>query len=87
MTTQKPAQDVSDAKPVKRARQESKLPCPKCGCPSELSLDSGSAAEASWIDCGNCEYRFQKSCDEETLEERWNKLSRKNMPAYVKPEQ
>lgn len=40
-----------------------------------------------WNDCGNCEYRFQKSCDEETLEERWNKLSRKNMPAYVEPEQ
>ena len=58
-------------------------PCPKCGCPNELNLDSSSAAEASWIDCNNCEFRFQQKCDEETLEERWDKLSRKKMPAYV----
>lgn len=68
-------------KPVRQVR-ESKLPCPKCGCPDELNIDSSSAAEASWIDCGNCDFKFQKACDEETLEERWNKLSRKKMPPF-----
>ena len=58
-------------------------PCPKCGCPDELELDSSSASEASWIECHNCEYRMQSRCDEETLEERWNKLSRKKMPEFV----
>lgn len=57
-------------------------PCPKCGCQDELELDSSSAAEASWIECHNCEHRMQAKCDEETLAERWNKLSRKNMPEY-----
>jgi hypothetical protein len=71
---------------VAHQRVETKLPCPKCGCPDELSLDSSSIANASWIECGNCEYRFQKECDEETLEERWNKLYRKKMPVYVEPE-
>jgi len=60
-------------------------PCPKCGCPDELYLDSNSNAEASWIDCANCEHRMQRTCDEETLQERWNKLSRKKMPQYVEP--
>lgn len=58
------------------------LPCPKCGCPDELQLDSSIAAEASWIDCGWCDHRMQSRCDEETLTERWNKLSRKKMPAF-----
>lgn len=57
-------------------------PCPKCGCPDELELDSSSAAEASWIECGWCEHRMQAMCDEETLAERWNRLSRKNMPHF-----
>lgn len=57
-------------------------PCPKCGCPDELYLDSSSAAEASWIECCWCEYRVQQKCDEETLVERWNKLSRKKMPEF-----
>lgn len=57
-------------------------PCPKCGCPDELALDSNSDAEASWIECGWCEHRMQARCDEETLAERWNKLTRKNMPAF-----
>ena len=55
-------------------------PCPECGCPDELVLDSSSAAEASWIECHNCGFRFQRRCDEETLAERWNDLIRKNMP-------
>ena len=58
------------------------LPCPKCGCPDELVLDSNSNAEASWIDCHWCDYRFQKRCDEEALAERWNKINRKKMPVY-----
>jgi hypothetical protein len=57
-------------------------PCPKCGCPDELSLDSSRDAEASWIECGWCEYRVQKRCDEETLVEKWDALSRKKMPAF-----
>lgn len=60
-------------------------PCPKCGCHDELELDSNSAAEASWIQCHNCEYRVQQRCDEETLTERWDKMSRKKMPAYEEP--
>ena len=51
-------------------------PCPKCDS-DDLHLDSSSAAEASWIECNDCEYRFQKRCDEETLIERWNKLRRR----------
>lgn len=58
------------------------LPCPKCGNPAELELDSSSAAEASWIVCGWCEHKMQARCDEETLSERWNKLSRRDMPAF-----
>lgn len=58
-------------------------PCPRCGAPDWLTLDSSSDAEASWIVCGLCDYRFQRRCDEETLEEKWDKLSRKNMPVYV----
>ena len=60
--------------------------CPKCGCPDELEHDSSSAAEASWVECHNCDYRLQGKCDEETIAERWNKLIRKNMPEYVEPE-
>ena len=60
-------------------------PCPECGCP-DVSIDSSSAAEASWIECDMCDFRFQRKCDEETLVERWDKLSRKKMPAYVEPE-
>lgn len=60
-------------------------PCPKCGCPDELYLDSSSAAEASWIECAFCDHRMQQKCDEETLVERWNKLSRKSMPEYKEP--
>lgn len=57
-------------------------PCPKCGCPDELILDSSSAAEASWIECAWCGHRMQAKCDEETLEARWNRLSRKHMPLF-----
>lgn len=60
-------------------------PCPKCGCPHAY-IDSSSIAEASWVDCENCEFHYQGKCDEETIEERWDKLSRKKMPAYVEPE-
>lgn len=56
-------------------------PCPKCGCP-DVHADSSSAAEASWIDCEGCDYRFQKRCDEETLVEKWNAINRKSMPVY-----
>lgn len=59
------------------------LPCPKCGCPGELYLDSSSAAEASWIECCWCDHRMQAKCDEETLAERWNRLSRKKMPVFI----
>jgi hypothetical protein len=65
---------------------EQRLPCPKCGCSDELELDSNVDAEASWIECNWCEYRFQKKCDEETLVERWNALSRKKMPASFSTE-
>lgn len=58
------------------------LPCPKCGCPDELTLDSNGDAEASWIECGWCEHRMQRHCDEETLTEKWNALSRKKMPVF-----
>lgn len=58
-------------------------PCPKCGCPDELELDSSSAAEASWVQCHHCDHRMQARCDEETLAERWNRVDRKAMPVYV----
>jgi hypothetical protein len=58
-------------------------PCPKCGCPDELELDSNADAEASWIECHYCEHRMQARCDEETLAERWNRLGRKKMPVFV----
>ena len=61
-------------------------PCPKCGCPDELELDSSSSiAEASWIDCHWCDHKMQAKCDEETLAARWNKISRKDMPVYTPP--
>ena len=63
------------------------LPCPKCGCPDELELDSSASANASWIDCHWCEYGVQQACDEETLVERWNALRRDNMPAWTDDEQ
>ena len=74
------------SKAVKVRTVSALQPCTKCGCPDELELDSSSAAEASWIECHNCERRMQARCDEETLTERWNKLSRKKMPAYVEPD-
>jgi hypothetical protein len=60
-------------------------PCPKCGNPDELELDSEGAAEASWIECHWCEFRFQKRCDEETLVEKWDKMSRAKMPVFIDP--
>lgn len=62
-------------------------PCPKCGCSDELELDSNCDAEASWIDCHWCEFRYQRRCDEETIAERWNKISRKNMPAFIEQDE
>lgn len=62
---------------------EEMKPCPGCGAPDWLTLDSSCDAEASWIQCGLCDYKFQKRCDEETLVERWNKIRRKKMPVYV----
>ena len=58
-------------------------PCPRCGCPDELELDSNGAAGASWIECHWCEYRVQQKCDEETLLERWNVKNRKKMPEFI----
>jgi hypothetical protein len=58
-------------------------PCPKCGCPDELCLDSSRYAEASWIECHDCGHRVQESCPEEIMARRWNKLDRSAMPVYV----
>lgn len=74
------------SKAVKVRTVSALQPCPKCGCPDELELDSLTMAEASWIECHNCEHRMQARCDEETLTERWNKFSRRKMPAYVEPD-
>jgi hypothetical protein len=57
-------------------------PCPKCGNPDELVLDSSRHAGASWIKCGWCDHRMQADCCEEALEKRWNKLDRASMPAF-----
>lgn len=57
-------------------------PCPKCGCPDEVFIDSNRQAEASWIECGYCNHRMQASVDEETLTERWNALDRSDMPTF-----
>lgn len=57
--------------------------CPKCGNPDELELDSSDIANTSWIECGWCEFRFQKKCCEETLEKRWDKIDRSAMPTFV----
>lgn len=59
-----------------------RYPCPRCGCPHELELDSNRHAEASWVECHWCDYRLQDACDEETLVERWNALDRSKMPAF-----
>lgn len=58
-------------------------PCPKCGCPDEVYIDSSSQAEASWIECAYCDHPMQAKVDEETLAERWNKLDRSAMPKFV----
>jgi hypothetical protein len=58
-------------------------PCPKCGNPDELDLDSSNVANASWVECGWCEFRFQQKCCEEILEKRWDKIDRSSMPAFV----
>ena len=57
-------------------------PCPKCGCNDryELEVDSSSIANASWVYCSYCEYRFQHKCSEEAVVKRWNKIDRTNMP-------
>lgn len=60
-------------------------PCPKCGCP-DVSLDSSSIAEASWIECDLCDFRYQQRCCEESLAKRWNKLDRSAMPAFEEAE-
>jgi hypothetical protein len=66
--------------PVRISTDSAMRPRPHCGDPDWLTLDSNSAAEASWIECGLCDYRFQRRCDEETLTERWNKLKRAVQP-------
>ena len=58
-------------------------PCPECGCPDELELDSSSIANASWVECRYCEFRLQQECDEETISDRWNEMDRSSMPDYV----
>lgn len=45
-------------------------PC-RCGN-THLEVDSNRNANASWIQCGDCDFRMQEACDEETLVERWN---------------
>ena len=52
------------------------LYCPKCGS-GEVWVDSSRDAGCSWVDCSDCDYRFQRSVNEETLEEKWNALKRK----------
>ena len=59
------------------------LPCPACGCPDELELDSNSAAEVSWIECHYCGHKMQDRCDEETLVEKWDAISREDMPTFI----
>lgn len=58
-------------------------PCPKCGNPDIADADSESAAEASWIECDYCEFRFQQRCCEETCVTRWNRLDRSSMPEFI----
>lgn len=49
-------------------------PCPKCGS-TDLWQDSAANA-ASWIECNDCEYRFQHACSEVALIRKWNQLER-----------
>lgn len=58
------------------------IPCPKCGCPDELELDSSSIANASWVDCHYCDFRLQEPVPEETIVEIWNRLDRGAMPSF-----
>lgn len=46
-------------------------PCPKCGC-DDLHIDSNLQANASWIECNECEHRLQMPCSEEEIVDRWN---------------
>ncbi|MFY2995897.1 Lar family restriction alleviation protein [Achromobacter xylosoxidans] len=55
--------------------------CPKCGS-ADVYIDSNRQAEASWIECSDCDHRMQQSVDEETLTERWNALDRSAMPTF-----
>lgn len=57
-------------------------PCPKCGCPDELELDSSNIGNASWVECHYCEFRLQEAVPEETIAIRWNKLDRSAMPYF-----
>lgn len=47
--------------------------CPQCGSDDGLSIDSCRYAEFSKIECSDCDFEFRRSCDEETLEERFRK--------------
>ena len=55
--------------------------CPKCGS-GDVYIDSNRHAEASWIECCDCDHRMQSNVDEETLTERWNALDRSAMPEF-----
>lgn len=44
--------------------------CPECG-ESELTIDSASPAKQSWIECGLCDFRYQKPMTEEALMKHW----------------
>jgi hypothetical protein len=60
---------------------DSAKPCPKCGCP-DPEVDSCAGANASWVECHNCEFRIQKRTHEEGVIKHWNKISRLAMPVY-----
>ena len=45
--------------------------CPGCGETHCLSIDSSREMSVSIITCDYCLFRFQRACDEETLEEKF----------------
>lgn len=55
--------------------------CPKCGS-HDVYIDSNRQAEASWIECADCDHRMQQKVDEDTLMQRWNALDRSAMPIF-----
>ncbi|MEJ7938161.1 hypothetical protein WKH77_10250 [Acinetobacter baumannii] len=51
--------------------------CPNCASDDGLSIDSSREMALSFIDCGDCGFRYEANCPEDVLEKRFKKLYQK----------